>query len=130
MEEVQIMKKKCIVYGAIISVIILLCIRLFMWPNELGNIRTYAYGERITRTSTISLPGKINESIKIVYKLNAKAGEVDIVLYDSDGTIVYELDKAKSLETYFTFEKTDYYTLAAECTDFEGEGNIVVYEVN
>ena len=43
--------------------------------------------------------------------------------------MIYELDKAKALETYFTFEKTDTYTLKAEYVDLVGNYEIAVYEV-
>lgn len=43
---------------------------------------------------------------------------------------MYELDKAKELETYFTFEKTDTYILKAEYVDFVGEYKVEVYKAN
>lgn len=48
----------------------------------------------------------------------------------STSNISYELDKAKALETYFTFNKTDTYTLKAEYVDFVGNYEIAVYEVD
>lgn len=47
-------------------------------------------------------------------------GGLNVVLYDPTGNLIYELDKAKALETYFTFDKTDTYTLKAEYVDFVG----------
>lgn len=54
-------------------------------------------------------------------------GELDMVLYGSDGSAVYELDRAKALETFFTLDNSDTYTLAAECQDFIGNYKISVY---
>ncbi len=68
--------------------------------------------------------------IKFSFKSSVEAGELDIVLYDSDGNIVYELDKAKALETYCTLEKADTYTLSAKYNDFVGNYKIVVYEAD
>lgn len=50
-------------------------------------------------------------------------------LYDSDGNVVYELDRAKALETYYIFNKTDRYTLVAEYSDFVGNYKITVYKM-
>lgn len=95
----------------------------------LGNINQ-DFTEPTTSTSNISFAGEENNKIKFSFRSNIESGELNIVLYDSNGNIAYELDKAKALETYFTFNKTDTYTLKAEYVDFVGDYEIVVYEVD
>ena len=53
-----------------------------------------------------------------------------MVLYDSAGNEVYILDKAKALETFFTLNRSDTYTLVAECNSFIGEYKISVYKAD
>ncbi|MBE5888886.1 MAG: hypothetical protein E7283_08690 [Lachnospiraceae bacterium] len=123
------MKKKNIILSLVVIVIVLLSIWFFARPEALGNI-TQTYREPTTNTSNISFLGEANEKIKFSFRSNVEAGELNIILYDSDGKVVYELDKAKALETYFTFDKTDTYTLKAEYVDFVGDYEIKVYNVN
>lgn len=52
-----------------------------------------------------------------------------MILHDSEGREVYRLDKAKELETFYTLEKTDTYTLNAQCNNFTGKFKIKVYKV-
>jgi len=41
------------------------------------------------------------KKIKISFASDIKSGDLDIVLYDSYDNIVYKLDKAKELVTYY-----------------------------
>lgn len=43
-----------------------------------------------------------------------KQANLDIILYDSEGNLVEELDQAKERVTYLTMHYDDTYTLAAE----------------
>lgn len=122
------MKKKGIIIGVIIVILVVLSIWLFTRPNVLGNINQ-DFTKPTTNTSNISFTGEENNRIKFSFRSNVESGELNIVLYDSNENIVYELDKAKALETYFTFNKTDTYTLKAEYVDLVGNYEIVVYEV-
>ena len=56
--------------------------------------------------------------------------DLDIILFDSKGNEVYKLAKATELETFFTLDKADTYTVAAECSDFIGGFKIRVYEAD
>lgn len=47
-----------------------------------------------TSSSNITFSGEMNERIRLSFKSNIEAGELDIILYDSSGNMVYELDKA------------------------------------
>lgn len=85
-----------------------------------------AFAEPTSGTSNISFAGEENNKIKFSFKSNVESGELNIVLYDSTGNLIYELDKAKALEIYFTFDKTDTYTLKAEYVDFVGNYEIKV----
>lgn len=123
------MKKKGIIIGGIAVVLVVLSVFLFTRPDVLGNMNQ-DFKEPTTSTSNISFEGEENNKIKFSFRSNVESGELNIVLYDSNGNIVYELDKAKALETYFTFDKTDTYTLKAEYVDFVGSYKIVVYEMD
>ena len=85
--------------------------------------------EATTSNSNISFTGQAGEKIKFSFRSNIEDGELEIILYDSDGNAVYELDQAKALETYFVLEKSDTYTLEAEYTNFIGDYKIAVYKV-
>ena len=128
-EEVNSMKKKNIILGVVAFLIVFSGVWIFTRPEALGNM-TQAFQEPTTNSSNISFPGEVNERIKFSFKSNVASGELSIVLYDSNGNVVYELDRAKALETYFTFEKTDIYTLKAEYVDFVGNYQIAVYEAD
>ena len=123
------MKKKNIILIIIMLVIVLLILWIINRPESLGNI-TQKFSEPTTSYSNITFSGEANERIKFSFKSNIESGELDIILYDSTGNVVYELDKAKALETYFTFEKTDTYTLKTEYVDFVGNYEVEVYEAN
>lgn len=119
-------KKKGIIIGGIVVVLIVLSAFLFTRPDVLGNMNQ-DFTESTTSTSNISFVGEENNKIKFSFRSNVESGELNIVLYDSNGNIVYELDKAKALETYFIFDKTDTYTLKAEYVNFVGYYKITVY---
>ena len=86
-----------------------------------------SYSEQITTTSDISFSGKAGDRIKFSFKSEIISGDLDMVLYDSAGNEVYTLDRAGALETFFTLERSDTYTLAAKCNNFIGEYRIVIY---
>jgi len=122
------MKKRNIIL-LVVFALTLLILWIFNRPESLGNI-TQKFNEAATSSANITFSGEANERIKFSFKSNIESGELDIILYDSTGNVVYELDKAKELETYFTFEKTDTYTLKAEYVDFVGEYKVEVYKAN
>lgn len=95
-------------------------------PQLLGNM-SHSYGEQTTTVSDITFSGNAGDRIKFSFRSDVKDGELDIVLYASDGSIAYELDRAKALETFFTLDNSDTYTLAAECQNFIGNYKISVY---
>lgn len=122
------MKKEHITIIAIIAfVALMLGIRAFTTPDTLGNM-SKSSAEAESDHREILFQGEEGAKVKFSFRSNVKSGSLDIVLYDSEGTAVYELDSAKALETYYTFEKTDTYTLAAECSDFVGNYSVTVYK--
>lgn len=123
------MKKKSLIIGVVAIVSILIIVGLFNRPTTLGNMNN-KFVEPETSTSNITFTGEAGERIKFSFRSSVEEGELDIVLYDSEGNLVYELDKARELETFFTFEKADTYKLAAEYSDFIGEFKVVVYEAD
>lgn len=123
------MKKKIIILTIFILVIILSSSIFSTRSKALGNM-TNTFDKPTTNTSEILFSSQANDKIKFSFKSNVEAGELDIILYDSIGNVVYELDKAKALETYCTLEKTDTYTLKADYSDFVGSYKVTVYEAD
>ena len=120
------MKKKSLIIVIIIAIVSVISIYLRTKPKVLGNMNN-SYSEQITTTSDISFSGEAGDRIKFSFKSDIISGNLDMVLYDSVGNEVYTLDRAGALETFFTLERSDTYTLAAKCNNFIGEYKIVIY---
>ncbi len=122
------MKKKiiCIIVAVVSLIVVILAVIHMSSINKLGNI-TQDYAEKTTVTSTISFDGEAGDRVKFRFSSDLKSGILDVILYDSKGNEVYELDYAKELVTYFTLEQADEYTLKAECTDFIGKYSVTIY---
>lgn len=123
------MRKKSVIIGIIALVFILLGIWLLIRPKALGNINQ-VFAEPVTSTSNISFLGEAGDKIKFSFRSEIENGDLEIVLYNSDGNVAYVLDKAKELETYFILQKADTYKLEAKCIDFVGNYKVVVYRVD
>lgn len=122
------MKKKRLIIGFVILLIIALVVYFVNRPISLGNIQQ-KYAEATTSISNISFSCEKGDRIKFSFRSNVEAGNLEVVLLDSAGNIVYELDKARELETFYTLEGTGTYTLQAQYTDFIGEYKITIYGV-
>lgn len=122
------MKKKSIIIGVIVIVAVI-GIYLLTRPAKLGNIRN-SYSEQKTTTSEISFSAEAGDKIKFSLRTNIVSGDLDFVLYDSAGNEVYMLDRATTLEAFFTLNSSDTYTLAAECNNFIGTYRISVYRAD
>lgn len=126
------MKKKSVIGIGIIAIIVIAIVisgYLYFRPELLGNIN-HNYKEKTTIASSVSFSGKAGDRIKFSLRSNIKNGDLEIVLLDSTGNEVYELAKATALETFFTLNKEDSYTVAAECSDFIGSYSIKVYKAD
>ncbi len=100
-------------------------------PKTLGNINcSVSSREPATNTSTISFWAEEGDRIRFYFASDIEQGNVDIVLYDSEGYQVKELDQAKELVTYLTMHYDDTYTLAAEYTDFAGSFKVEVFDAD
>lgn len=123
------MKKRSTIIGIIVIIVAVVSIYLLTRPKVLGNMSN-RYSEQTTTTSDISFSVEAGERIKFSFKSKIVSGDLDMVLYDSAGNEVYVLDKAKELETFFTLDSSDTYTLAAECNNFIGEYKIFVFKAD
>lgn len=123
------MKKKSILISVSMIIVIVVILYLSTRPKPLGNI-AQRYTEQTTSTSDISFLGEEGGRIKFSFISNIQSGNLDIILCDSEGNVVYELDSARALETYFTFDYSDTYILIAECRDFIGTYEVEVYNVD
>lgn len=122
------MKKKHIFLGIVVVIVAIIGVYLITRPKALGNISN-SYSTPTTTTSDISFLGESGDRIKFSFRSNIENGDLDIILYDSEGNEVYILDRAKELETFFDLSNSDTYTLTAECNDFIGNYKIKVYKV-
>lgn len=123
------MKKKNIIIGITTVVIVMISAYLLTRPKILGNLN-HSYTEQSTSTSEISFLGETGDKIKFVFSSNIKNGDLDMVLYDSDGNMIYQLDKAKKLVAYFTLDNADIYTLTAKRNNFIGNYKIKIIMTN
>ena len=120
------MKKKQIALCAIIAIIVVVGALLLLRPKALGNINA-SFDEPETSASEFSFAAEKGERVKFSFRSDIKAGELEIVVYNSAGNEIYVLDHANALETFYTFENSDTYTLRAEYSEFIGNFKIVVY---
>lgn len=73
---------------------------------------------------------KAGDRIKFSFAADKRHENLDMILYDSEGNAVYELDSVDKLVTYFNLDSTDEYTLSAEYRDFIGKFKVKVYKVD
>ena len=123
------MKKKSTIIGIVFLIVAFISLWLVNRPKTLGNMNQ-SYTEPVTNSSNISFLGEAGDKIKFSFASDIESGELDIVLYDSEENVVYELDRAKELETFYVLNNSDTYTLAAEYSDFVGKFKIKVYKVD
>ena len=127
------MKKKYIILISFILAVTagIIGVYLLTRPTVLGNMSN-EYSKQVTTTSDISFAGEAGNKIKFVFESDVISGNLDMTLYDADGTAVYTLDNAKELVTYLILERSNTYTLVAKCDNFVGTYKIFVYldEVN
>ena len=123
------MKRKAFAVIAVIAAVGIISVYLLTRPKALGNM-SGSCSEQTTETSDISFSGEAGGRIKFSFKSDIISGDLDIALYDSAGNEAYVLDRAGKLETFFTLERADTYTLAAACSQFVGTYTISVYMVD
>ena len=123
------MIKKGIIIGLAIIAAAAAGICLPKRPEKLGNMGS-RYSEQTTAVSDISFSGEAGERIKFSFRSDIVSGDLDIILFNSAGSEVYALDRAKELETFFTVDSSDTYVLAAECRDLIGDYEISVYRAD
>ena len=122
------MKKKIIII-AIVVAFILVVLWFVTRPKALGNMK-HSYDAATTSSSDFSFAGQESERIKFSFESNVESGDLVITLRDSSGNVVYELDDAKWLETFYTLNTTDTYMVVAEYKEFVGEFKVAVYLAN
>lgn len=123
------MKKKYIIIVIILVLADIFCIWRLTKAEVLGNIN-HASSEPETSTADITFSGEAGEQIKFSFSSVIEEGELDVIIYDSQGNVVKELDRAKALSTFMIPEYTDEYTLVAEYRDFVGKFKVKVYRAN
>ena len=120
------MKQKTVALCTTAAIIIIVGAWLFLRPQAYGNMNA-SFDKPTTSVSNFSFAAENGERVKFSFRSDISAGELEIIVYSSSGNEVYALDHAKALETFFTFDSADTYTLQAEYTDFVGNFKIAVY---
>lgn len=123
------MKKKYIIIVIILVLADIFCIWRLTRAEVLGNIN-HASSEPESNTADITFSGEAGERIKFSFSSVIEEGELDVTIYDSQGNVVKELDRAKALSTFMIPEYTDDYTLVAEYRDFVGKFKVKVYRAD
>ena len=123
------MKKKYIVIVIILVLADIFCIWRLTRAEVLGNIN-HASSEAESSTADITFSGEAGERIKFSFSSVIEEGELDVVVYDSQGNVVKELGRARALSTFMIPEYTDDYTLVAEYRDFVGKFKVKVYRAD
>jgi len=123
------MKKKSIMISITVLIIVILGVWAFTRPRSLGNIYNNC-SEPTTKTSIVSFSGETGGRIRFSFRSKVDNGALDIILYDPEGKKIYELDRAKELECFYTLDKTGVYTLAAKCDSFIGNYKVDVYKAD
>jgi hypothetical protein len=123
------LKSKILLGGCVLAALAIL-VYLFAASKAVGNMSDRCDAPATT-TSTLSFPGENGDRFRFVFESQVESGDLDIVLYDSAGNKVdaeaLDFDRAKELKAYFTLERSDTYTLAAERRDFVGSFSIKLY---
>lgn len=128
-ERPEEMNKK-ILFSVILVLIAFISVSLLLkCPKLLGSM-SHHYIEQTTSTSDVSFFAQKGDRIKFSLRSTTENGDLDIILYDSKGSIAYELDSAAALECFFTLESTDTYTLSAQCNGFVGKYKVKAYLAN
>lgn len=102
---------------------------LLLRPQVLGNIN-HASNQPETSVSAVSFSVEAGDKIKVSFASRLESGELHITLLDAGGTVLKELDQAKKLETFLTFDHAGLYTLKAEYTEFVGSFQVGVYKAD
>ena len=123
------MKKKTITICAIVMVVFVFGVWLLLKPKAIANIDK-AYASATSNSSAVTFQADKGDRVKFSFRSEINAGNLEIIVYSSDGRVVYVLDHAKELETYYTFDNSDTYSLKAEYTDFVGSFKIAIYPAN
>jgi hypothetical protein len=123
------MKLKSIVIGTAAVIVSITGVYFFTRPALLGNMANI-YTEQATLNSDFSFEGESSDRIRFIFNSDVESGNLDMILYDSQDNVVYTLDKAKSLEAYYTLDKSDTYTLEANCDNFIGRYEVKVFDAN
>lgn len=119
------MKRNSIVICCLCITAITIAIGVLIRPQYLGNIN-HNFSEPTSSTSTFSFFAEAGDKIKFSFSSGINKGTLDIVLYDSNGNVVHELDYAKELEEWIILDKEGEYILSAEYSNFVGKFKVAV----
>lgn len=121
-------KKKVILFAFGVFTLILVSLFISNRKDLLGSTQ-----KKISVTSTsgssFSFNGYKGEKIKFSFKSSIISGNLKCCLYDSQGNLVYELDKAKELEVFYVLNTDEEYECRVEYKGFKGSFSVRIYEM-
>lgn len=128
------MTKKQYAAVGVIAIAAVIAVACGVWllnrhGEALGNI-SYACSEPETSASNISFGAQEGDKVQFRFASDIQSGDLDVTVYDSEGNIVKELDRAKELVDYLTLKKDDTYTVEVDYQDFVGSYQVKVYKVD
>lgn len=123
------MKKKSVIIGIGVLLIMVLGIWLFLRPRALGKIHN-RYSTPADSASAVTFWGEEKDRIRFSFRSKIQSGNLAIKLYDSEGNEIYKSDSVSVQEDFFTLSKSDTYTLSAECSGFTGSYEVKLYKVD
>ncbi|MDE7220176.1 MAG: hypothetical protein K2O45_11230, partial [Oscillospiraceae bacterium] len=113
------MKRKTIVTGCLLVFTALLGLWLLTRPSPLCNMRR-ACSQPETSVSQVSFSGEAGGRIKCTFSTHIKSGTVDFILYDEEGAVIEEFDRADALGTWLSMQYSRTYRREAASTPLTG----------
>ncbi len=121
--------KKTVLAGVLVLIVAAAGVYLLTRPTTLCSMSS-AYTSETYRSQDVSFDSGANGRVKFSFKSDVKSGSLTVALYDSNENMVYDLGKAKMLETYHTFDTPGTYTLRVVCDAFVGNYDVKVYDAH
>lgn len=114
---------------AAMVIVAAVCIGFMFKHKPLGNLN-HKYSSPQTGASDITFTLEAGDRIKFSLSSEVVSGDVDMLLYDSQGNLVEEFDRAREMETFLTVKASDTYMLQAQYNQFVGRYKATVYAWN
>ena len=123
------MEKGYLATGVFLTSALLLGLWLLTSPRPVCSMHR-ACPQPETNIANVSFSGEAGGRIKCAISTHAESGTVDFFLYDGNGAIVKEFDRADALTICLPLAQSQTYTLEAAYKDFTGTFSAAIYKVD